>query len=67
MHIQGKTFRRAHTRQTQEVPNWATQSKYRIAEKFGGEFNLAVWRLARAPPNLIPTKFLTVERMRSEI
>ena len=25
--------------------------------KFGGEFNLAVWRLARTPPNLIPTKF----------
>ena len=32
-------------------------SIYRIAGKFGGEFNLAVWRLARAPPNLIPAKF----------
>ena len=30
---------------------------YRIAGKFGGEFNLAVWRLARASPNLIHTKF----------
>ena len=30
---------------------------YRIAGKFGGEFNLAAWRLARAPPNLITAKF----------
>ena len=30
---------------------------YRIAGKFGAEFNLAVWRLVWAPPNLIPTKF----------
>ena len=30
---------------------------YRTARKFAGEFNLAVWRLARALPNLIPAKF----------
>ena len=49
-----------------------TDETYRIAGKFSGEFNLAVWRLARAPPNFIPAKFyirqnfvgchLTVER-----
>ena len=32
-------------------------SIYRIAGKFGGEFNLAVWRLAQVPLNLIPAKF----------
>ena len=50
---------------------------YCIVGKFGGEFNLAVWRLVRALPNLIPTKFymrqnfvgchLTIERTRSEV
>ena len=49
---------------------------YRIAGKFGGEFNLAVWLLVRAQPNLIPAKFyirqnfvgchLIVEQTRSE-
>ena len=29
---------------------------YRIAGKFGGEFNLAVWQLPTATPNLISTK-----------
>ena len=27
---------------------------YRIARKFGGDLNLAVWRLKHEPPNLIP-------------
>ena len=50
---------------------------YHIAGKFGGEFNLVVWRLAWGPPNLIFSKFyicqnfveyhLTVERTRSEV
>ena len=26
-------------------------SIYRMAGKFGGEFNLAVWRIMNAPPN----------------
>ena len=30
---------------------------YCIAGKFGGEFNLVVWQLAQAPPNLISAKF----------
>ena len=30
---------------------------YRIAGKFGGEFNLAVWRSPTAPPNLISTNY----------
>ena len=25
--------------------------EYRMAGKFGGEFNLAVWRIMNAPPN----------------
>ena len=29
---------------------------YCIAEKFGGEFNLAVWRSPTATPNLISAK-----------
>ena len=31
--------------------------KYRMAGKFGGEFNLAVWWIMNAPPNLIPPIF----------
>ena len=30
---------------------------YRIAGKFGGDLNLAVWRLKHEPPNLIPPIF----------
>ena len=37
--------------------NNTSQLLNRIAGKFGREFNLAVWRLAWAPPNLITTKF----------
>ena len=29
-------------------------NKYRIAGKFGGDFNLAVWRIVRTSPNLNP-------------
>ena len=29
-------------------------SCYRIAGKFGGDFNLALWRIVRTPPNLNP-------------
>ena len=33
------------------------QLTYRMAVKFGGEFNLVVWRLKHEPPNLIPPIF----------
>ena len=33
------------------------QLTYRMAGKFGGEFNLVVWRLKHEPPNLIPPIF----------
>ena len=33
-------------------------SKYRIAGKFGGDLNLAVWRSFSEPPNLISPKCL---------
>ena len=52
-------------------------TNYRIAGKFGGEFNLAAWRLAQALPNLIFNKFyicqnfvgchLTIEQTQSEV
>ena len=29
---------------------------FTVARKFGGDFNLVVWQLARVQPNLISTK-----------
>ena len=37
-----------------------TKAEYRIAGKFGGDFNLAVWRIARASPNLNPSLIINM-------
>ena len=43
-----------------QLLRWLDRSskKYRIAGKFGGDLNLAVWRSFSEPPNLIPPKCL---------
>ena len=39
------------------IMDYMTYMFYRMGGKFGGEFNLAVWRIMNALPNQIPVKF----------
>jgi hypothetical protein len=47
------------TLETLDVRYVTFNRQYRIAGKFGGELNLAVWRSILQPPNLNPPKFPT--------
>ena len=56
IYTQAYTHKHTYTQNTRLVSSMPLLDC--IAGKFGGEFNLAVWRLVRAPPNFTFAKIL---------